>query len=136
MALLFIDVDYFKNYNDQYGHMAGDECLIKISETLKTSLSRSTDMAVRYGGEEFIVLLSETMKEEANAIGHKLLKSIEDLAIPHSQSLVKNYVTVSIGVSSMIPNTYSLYKDLVKVADKALYHAKSNGRNQVKYLDE
>ncbi|KNZ41610.1 sensor domain-containing diguanylate cyclase [Acetobacterium bakii] len=135
MALQFIDVDYFKNYNDQYGHMAGDECLIRISETLKTSLPRSTDMAVRYGGEEFIVFLADTRKEEAMNIAQMLLKSIEALAIPHKGSLVKDCVTVSIGVSCMTPDVNTTYEDLVNVADKALYHAKSDGRNQVKYLE-
>ncbi|WP_186843658.1 diguanylate cyclase [Acetobacterium tundrae] len=136
IALLFIDVDYFKNYNDQYGHIAGDECLMKIGETLRTSLSRPTDMVVRYGGEEFIVLLSETPKEEAVNIAHWLLKRIDNLAIPHEGSLVKNCVTVSIGVSCMIPTVGSTHEHLVKTADKALYHAKTGGRNRVDYLDE
>lgn len=136
ISLLFIDVDYFKNYNDLYGHVAGDECLIKIAETLKSSLTYSSDMAVRYGGEEFVVLLSETGKEDALKIADLFLKKIETLAIPHEGSLVKNCITVSIGVSTMLPDDHSRHEDLVKIADKALYHAKSNGRNKVTYLDK
>ncbi|MBI4858353.1 MAG: diguanylate cyclase [Acetobacterium woodii] len=136
ISLLFIDVDYFKNYNDLYGHVAGDECLIKIAETLKSSLTHSSDMAVRYGGEEFVVLLSETGKEDALKIADLFLKKIEALAIPHEGSLVKNCITVSIGVSTLLPSQHSRHEDLVKIADKALYHAKSNGRNQATYLAE
>ena len=136
ISLLFIDVDYFKNYNDLYGHVAGDECLIKIAETLKSSLTRPSDMAVRYGGEEFVVLLSETGKEDALKIADLFLKKFEALAIPHEGSLVKNCITVSIGISTLLPDNHSRHEDLVKIADKALYHAKSNGRNQVVYLAE
>jgi diguanylate cyclase (GGDEF)-like protein len=136
VSLLFIDVDYFKNYNDLYGHVAGDECLIKIGETLKASLSRSSDMAVRYGGEEFLVLLPETRKEDALKIAALILKKIESLAIPHAGSVVKNCITISIGVATLLPGHHSRHEDLVKIADKALYHAKSQGRNQVSYRDE
>ncbi|PKM59909.1 MAG: diguanylate cyclase [Firmicutes bacterium HGW-Firmicutes-4] len=136
VSLLFIDVDYFKNYNDLYGHVAGDECLIKIGETLKASLSRSSDMAVRYGGEEFLVLLPETGKEDALKIAALILKKIESLAIPHAGSVVKNCITISIGVATLLPSLHSRHEDLVKIADKALYHAKSQGRNQVSYRDE
>ncbi|MBU4439082.1 MAG: GGDEF domain-containing protein, partial [Firmicutes bacterium] len=107
ISLLFIDVDYFKNYNDLYGHVTGDECLIKIAETLKSSLALSSDMAVRYGGEEFVVLLSETGKENALKIAELFLKKIESLDIPHEGSLVKNCITVSIGVSTVLPDDHS-----------------------------
>lgn len=136
VSLLFIDVDYFKNYNDLYGHVSGDECLIKISATLKASITRSSDMPVRYGGEEFVVLLSETGKEDALKIARILQKRIDDLGILHEGSIVKNCITVSIGVSTLLPDDQNKHEDLVKLADKALYYAKSNGRNQVKYWDE
>jgi diguanylate cyclase (GGDEF)-like protein len=131
ISLLFIDVDYFKNYNDLYGHVAGDECLMTIGETLRAALSRPTDMVVRYGGEEFIVLLAETKKDEAVYIADLLLKNIEALAITHAASVVKDCVTVSVGVSCMIPDQSLSPDELLKAADKALYHAKTNGRNQV-----
>ncbi|WP_373483048.1 diguanylate cyclase [Acetobacterium sp.] len=135
VSLLFIDVDYFKNYNDLYGHVAGDATLIKIGNTLRTALSRPTDMVVRYGGEEFIVLLSETGKEEAIQNANRLREKVEALAIPHAESVVKDCITVSIGVATLLPDTHSNHEDLVKIADKALYQAKSQGRNQVVFRD-
>ncbi len=136
ISLLFIDVDYFKNYNDLYGHVAGDATLIKIGNTLRAALSRPTDMVVRYGGEEFIVLLAEASKEEALLNAHRLLKKVEALAIPHEGSVVKNCITVSIGVATLLPDHHSRHEDLVKMADEALYQAKSNGRNQVVALNQ
>ena len=133
IALLFLDIDYFKRLNDFYGHMAGDECLIKIGHVLKNSLSRSTDMAARYGGEEFIVLLSETGKEDAIKTAEMLRQKIEDLKIPHEKSPLC-YVTVSIGCAFTVPDINSTYQDLFNAADKALYQAKDAGRNQVKFL--
>ena len=136
MALLVLDIDYFKRFNDFYGHMAGDECLAQIGQVLKSSLSRSTDMAARYGGEEFVVLLPETGKEEGIKTASMLRQKIEDLNIPHEKSLVNGYVTVSIGVTSAVPDLNSSYQDLFSAADKALYQAKDAGRNQVKFLSE
>lgn len=132
ISLLFIDVDFFKNFNDTYGHSAGDMCLIAIGAILRKNCS--TDMVARYGGEEFIVLLPETGPDKGIEIASELLNKIEDLAIPNVGSFVSDYVTISIGVSSMIPDKRSSYENLVRTADKALYHAKSNGRNQVIYL--
>jgi diguanylate cyclase (GGDEF)-like protein len=134
IALILIDIDYFKEFNDCYGHMAGDECLVKIGETLKNCLIRSTDMAVRYGGEEFVVLLTETGNEEAVKIANMLREKIEELRIPHEKSTVSSYVTVSIGVTSTVPHMNSSRNDLFKAADKALYQAKTAGRNQVIFL--
>ncbi|MEO1815560.1 MAG: diguanylate cyclase [Acetobacterium sp.] len=136
ISLLFIDVDYFKNYNDMYGHVAGDATLIKIGDTLRAALSRPTDMVVRYGGEEFIVLLAETGKAEALLNANRLREKVEALAIPHQQSAVKDCITVSIGVATLLPDRHSRHQELVKIADKALYQAKTNGRNQVVYLDQ
>lgn len=134
IALLILDIDYFKRFNDFYGHMAGDECLIKIGQVLKNSLSRSTDMVARYGGEEFIVLLSEAGKEDVIKTAQKLIRKIEDLKIPHEKSPISNYVTVSIGCGFTVPDINSAYQDLFSIADKALYQAKDAGRNQAKYL--
>ncbi len=136
ISLLFIDVDYFKNYNDLYGHVAGDATLIKIGDTLRTALSRPTDMVVRYGGEEFIVLLSEIKKDQAIQHANRLRKKIEALAILHEGSVIKNCITISIGVATLLPDHHCHHEDLVKIADKALYLAKSMGRNQVVYLDK
>lgn len=134
IALILLDIDFFKKYNDYYGHLAGDECLTKIGQTIKDSLSSLTDKVVRYGGEEFIAILPDTEKEDAIKIAEILRQHIEALHIPHLQSTVSNYVTVSIGVTSAIPDTNSSHEKLFEVADKALYQAKAGGRNQVVFL--
>jgi diguanylate cyclase (GGDEF)-like protein len=136
IALLLLDIDYFKLLNDTYGHITGDESLVKIGGIIKESLTRSTDIAARYGGEEFVVLLTDTGKEEAKKIANMLRQKIETLKIPHKESSVSKYVTVSIGVTSTIPDISSSHEELLKTADIALYQAKSCGRNQVKYLPE
>jgi len=134
MALLLLDIDCFKEYNDSYGHLAGDKCLIKIGKILNNSLSRSSDMVVRYGGEEFIVLLPDAGKEEAIIVAEMLKSKIESMNIPHDKSPVIDYVTVSIGITSMIPDNNSSYEELFNVADRALYLAKDAGKNQTQYL--
>lgn len=133
IALILLDIDYFKKYNDYHGHIAGDKCLRRIGHIIRQSFLRSTDMAARYGGEEFIVILPETEKEDAINIADMLRRKIEDLHIPHGQSPVSSYVTVSIGVTYTIPNNDSSSEDLLRAADKALYQAKNGGRNQVKF---
>jgi diguanylate cyclase (GGDEF)-like protein len=133
IALILLDIDHFKLYNDYYGHLAGDACLIKIAQTIRNSLLRSTDMAARYGGEEFIVILSDTTKEEAIKNAHMLRQKIEELRIPHQQSPVSKYVTVSIGVTCTIPNMHTSSEDLFEATDKALYQAKDKGRNRVEF---
>lgn len=129
IALILLDIDYFKEFNDSYGHMAGDECLIEIGKMLDNSLSRSSDMVARYGGEEFIVLLPESGIDEAIKVADMLRLKVESMNIPHKKSLVSNSVTVSIGVTSMVPDINSSYEDLFKAADRALYKAKNSGRN-------
>jgi diguanylate cyclase (GGDEF)-like protein len=136
IALLLVDIDYFKELNDLYGHMAGDECLVKIGEILKSSFKRSSDMVARYGGDEFVVILPETGKEEAMESADMLRRKIEALHVPHAHSTVSDYVTVTIGVTSLIPNKNLSYESLFTFADKALYEKKIDGRNQVKFLSE
>lgn len=133
IALIFLDIDYFKKYNDFYGHIAGDKCLTKIGHAIRQSLLRSADMAARYGGEEFIVILPETEIEEAMKIADMLRRKIEGLHIPHEQSSVSDYVTVSIGVTYTIPNNDTSSEDLFRAADKSLYQAKTGGRNQIQF---
>lgn len=130
LSLLFIDIDYFKQYNDTYGHDGGDRCLILIAEILRNHSQRSSDMAVRFGGEEFAVILPETDEHDALNIGKTILADIERLQIPHSSSSVARCVTVSVGVATMIPNQPDS-DDLLRLsADKALYQAKKMGRNR------
>lgn len=137
LTLLLIDVDYFKLYNDLYGHQAGDLCLQKIAETFQGALNRAGDLAARYGGEEFAFILPSTDQEKAKSFAEKIRLGVSGLQIPHEQSKVHPYVTVSIGVATFTPNGGSqsdidqYIDDLIQNADKALYTAKRNGRNTI-----
>jgi diguanylate cyclase (GGDEF)-like protein len=126
-----IDIDYFKNYNDLYGHLAGDACLQEIAHTIRGSLRRAGNFVARYGGEEFMVILPETNAEEAYLFSESLREKIENLNIEHKDSKVGKNVTVSLGVSTAVPKKDSAYDDLISVVDKALYKAKQGGRNRV-----
>ena len=126
-----IDIDYFKLFNDTYGHLAGDECLKKVAATITGLIKRSMDFAGRYGGEEFAVILPATDELGAMAVGEKIRAAIEAQAIPHQRSYLGGMVTVSIGAAVMIPNSTTESAVLVDAADQALYTAKSSGRNRV-----
>ncbi|WP_051188786.1 diguanylate cyclase domain-containing protein [[Leptolyngbya] sp. PCC 7376] len=130
LSLLIFDIDHFKIYNDTYGHVQGDECLIRIAQVLKKQIGRTTDLAARYGGEEFIILLSNTDLDGACYISKRTLKAIRELKIPHQNSPVIPFVTSSCGVATCIPNKHLDMAYLIDRADKALYQAKSQGRNQ------
>jgi diguanylate cyclase (GGDEF)-like protein len=129
MALGLIDVDYFKLFNDVYGHQAGDECLRSVALTIKTSLSRAGDFVARYGGEEFVVLLPETEIEGGKLIGERIRSSIENVRIPHSASKVSDVVTISLGMTVLVPEQGITRAEIIASADQELYKAKSAGRN-------
>ena len=133
LSLILIDVDYFKSYNDTYGHINGDECLKLIANTLKETLKQSNNFTTRYGGEEFAVVLPEIDRIEALHIAEKLRKDIESLMVPNINSKASNYVTISVGVASTVPSIVGHYKVFVDEADKALYAAKKKGRNRVEF---
>jgi len=130
LSLIMIDIDYFKAYNDYYGHTAGDECIKKIAQSLKYSIQRPGDIVARYGGEEFVVVLPETPNDGAIQVAQQLTNNVQALNIPHHQSNVLNVVSISAGVASLTPKEKSIPKELVNAADDALYSAKHNGRNQ------
>ena len=132
VALIFLDVDYFKLYNDTYGHQTGDRCLQKVAQELSGTLKRATDLAARYGGEEFVALLPGTNEDEALSMANDIRANIEAMGIEHSQSSAGQNVTVSIGVTVARPNQLSKSSYLIESADKAMYLAKAAGRNQVK----
>jgi diguanylate cyclase (GGDEF)-like protein len=132
LSLLFIDIDYFKQYNDTYGHEAGDNCLIQIAKILKHNAKRSSDIAARFGGEEFAMILPETLDTEAFDIAQKIVSCLHELSIFHSASSVSEHVTMSIGISTFIPQQPNNSELLLIAGDKALYEAKRCGRNCVK----
>lgn len=131
LGLLLVDVDHFKNYNDYYGHLAGDDCLRQIARSLAQSVKRPADLVARYGGEEFAVILPNTKAEGAINVAQRLLENVYRLGIPHSRSGVSDRVTVSIGVSEMLPNSQQSPEDLIASADRALYQVKQKGRNGI-----
>ncbi len=130
LALLFIDVDHFKKYNDNYGHSAGDDCLAAVAGAIGDSLLRPADLASRYGGEEFVVLLPETTREGALEVAERIQAGVAALKMPHAASSTADHVTVSIGLTSCIPES-GLAQALVDAADSALYAAKHAGRNRI-----
>lgn len=130
ITLLMIDVDYFKIFNDTYGHVQGDECLKIIAKTLKSTVNRSTDLTARLGGEEFSVLLPDTDEDGGKSIATKILEAISALKIPNENSKAMPYVTVSIGICSLVPTVNCEAEDFIHAADMALYSAKESGRNR------
>ena len=131
LSLILCDIDYFKFYNDTYGHQAGDNCLFQVAQALVFCAKRSTDLLARYGGEEFAMILPDTSRQGAVQVAKSMCLAIEKAQIKHEASQVSKYVTISAGVSSCIPDQNSSIKDLIKKADEALYQSKQKGRNQV-----
>jgi diguanylate cyclase (GGDEF)-like protein len=129
IAALMIDIDFFKLYNDYYGHQKGDEALIAVARTLKNSLDRPKDSVSRYGGEEFIVLLPSTDHVGAKVIAERMRLAVENLEIPHIVSSVKKDITISVGYASYIPRRGEEMTTIIDMADRALYRAKDAGRN-------
>ncbi|MBI5938197.1 MAG: diguanylate cyclase [Betaproteobacteria bacterium] len=130
MSILLLDIDHFKQYNDHFGHLAGDACLVRIAETLARQINRAGDLAARYGGEEFIVFLSNTDVDGARHIAEGIRREVQSIAIPHPTS-ASGAVTVSAGIAACSPVKGSRIDQLVSRADSALYAAKAAGRNRV-----
>lgn len=130
LSLIMMDIDYFKRYNDRYGHLAGDGCLKLVAQALKAVPGRNSDFAARYGGEEFAVILPDTDEEGAHEIAKKILNTVRNLKIPHEDSLVREFVTVSLGVCTVTPRRNMEPKTLVDCADQQLYRAKKEGRDR------
>lgn len=130
ITLLIVDVDYFKFYNDHYGHIAGDECLKQVAKAIAGVPCRLGDLVARYGGEEFGVILPNT-DDKTNTVANKCRAAVEALAIQHDYSPIAKVVTVSVGASTLRPQQDSKYIELIQSADEAMYLAKSTGRNRV-----
>ena len=130
LGVILCDVDYFKQYNDLYGHLAGDRCLQEISQILKDSVLRSADLVARYGGEEFVILLPETDADGTLEVAKRIHSNLSTAAIPHGGSKAANVVTLSLGATFAIPQYNEDPHRLVDLSDQALYRAKEKGRNQ------
>lgn len=128
LSLLLLDVDYFKRFNDRYGHLEGDQCLKAVAQALRKSLNRPYDLVARYGGEEFACLLPNTPEGGALCVANRLITDIKALAIPHEASDVERVVTISVGVATLTPLLPITTREFIVQADKALYEAKRQGR--------
>ena len=131
LSVIMMDIDFFKLFNDTYGHYKGDECLIMVAKALSEALLRPTDFVARYGGEEFVAILPDTAEDGAVIVAEKLRTSVEQLRIPHAKSTVLGYVTLSLGVGGFSPASEAPLSETVTLVDKALYEAKHKGRNRV-----
>lgn len=130
LSLILCDIDYFKLYNDFYGHQKGDDCLKTVAKTINNVVKRASDLVARYGGEEFVIILPNTYKEGAIALAEKIQKAIRLKAITHEKSKVSDTVSLSLGIATMIPTLESRENNLIEMADKALYKAKEEGRDR------
>ncbi len=130
LSLLMIDIDYFKQYNDEFGHLAGDECLRQVARAMQTALGRPYDLLARYGGEEFVVLLPRTDLSGARYLAQSILLKVKELAIVHPLT-PSGILTLSAGLASTVPPEHSQSRQLLQQADALLYQAKQQGRNQL-----
>ncbi len=130
LAVIMCDIDHFKKYNDYFGHQEGDDCLRKVAKAIENNIHRAGDIVARFGGEEFIVLLLDCNSEQAFHIAERIRCSVTSLEIKHADKVDFEYITLSLGVASMVPNLKNSFTDLIEKADKALYMAKHQGRNQ------
>ena len=132
LALIICDIDYFKQYNDTYGHQQGDKCLRQVANSIRKTSARGEDLVARYGGEEFAVILPNTNEEQASTIAEKIRAHVHDLGLSHKTSEISDHVSVSLGLASVIPDSGTTMSDLIEDADRALYRAERDGRNRVR----
>jgi diguanylate cyclase (GGDEF)-like protein len=135
LSIIMIDIDYFKAFNDHYGHQAGDDCLIKVANLLAKCLKHPNDLAARYGGEEFILILPNTDIDSAQFLAENIQKEVASCHIMHCNNNVSNMLTLSLGISWVIPSDKGNIEILISQADSALYKAKQNGRNRFEVWD-
>lgn len=135
LSMIIMDVDYFKKYNDTYGHQGGDECLKTVAKAIKKSVPRETDTVARYGGEEFTVILPNTDRYGAMELAERIRSAVESLNIPHNSSLISDRVTMSLGVATAYKKNLSFPEQIISFADEALYKAKEKGRNRIEFSE-
>lgn len=130
LSILMVDIDFFKQFNDHYGHQAGDQCLQNVASILDNCMQRASDMAARFGGEEFILIMPGHELDSARVVADKIQSAFARKKIPHAHSEISDFLTISIGIASVIPSQASSISDLIREADSALYIAKKNGKNR------
>ncbi|MDD1620980.1 MAG: sensor domain-containing diguanylate cyclase [Methylococcaceae bacterium] len=133
LSLILLDIDYFKQYNDHYGHIEGDDCLKRVAEILDSAATRARDFVGRYGGEEFVLVLPETDAHSAEKVADRCRRLILEQQIPHEKSQIDQVLTVSLGVGTIIPSHTDEPREFVEKVDKLLYKAKQKGRNRAEY---
>ena len=136
LSLIFMDIDYFKTYNDTYGHDIGDECLRRVAACLQNSMRRAGDFVARYGGEEFAAILPYTNYTDAIAMAKHITKNVDDLAIEHKTSDACRHLSLSMGITTIRPSETSRPSDFLKTADTMLYSAKEKGRHSIQGIDQ
>jgi diguanylate cyclase (GGDEF)-like protein len=129
LSLILLDIDYFKQYNDHYGHLQGDECLKQVAQTLSDVATRPRDFLARFGGEEFVLVLPQTNAEAAKKIGERCRDFIAHAQIPHAKSFIGNNLTISLGIGTIVPAKEDDQTAFIKEVDRRLYQAKQSGRN-------
>ncbi len=134
LSLIMLDVDHFKKFNDRYGHISGDNCLIAIGQAIDSAVGRTSDLAARFGGEEFAVIAPETNASGARKLAENIRQSVEALAIPHETNTAAPHVTISIGVVTRYATELDTPDSIISLADQALYRAKEAGRNRVEVM--
>ncbi len=135
LTLMLVDIDHFKAYNDCYGHQAGDDALVRVAEVISSCAQRPLDFAARYGGEEFAVVLYGPVHDHGRELSEHLRHTVEELKIPHAQSSTSPWLTISVGVAVVSPDTARSLAGAIQLADEALYQAKEEGRNRVVVRD-
>jgi diguanylate cyclase (GGDEF)-like protein/PAS domain S-box-containing protein len=136
LAVIICDIDFFKNYNDSYGHLRGDDTLYTVAQAIQATLKRPMDLVARYGGEEFAVILPATDAEGAERVAFQIKTAVDELQIAHKSSRTSEYVTLSFGVAAVVPSNGLSSKRLIEAADQVLYRAKAKGRNRIEISSE
>jgi diguanylate cyclase (GGDEF)-like protein len=131
LAVIICDIDFFKNYNDSYGHLRGDDTLYAVAQAIQATLKRPMDLVARYGGEEFAVILPATDAEGAERVALQIKAAVKELQIAHKSSRTKKHITLSFGAAAVVPSNDLSAKRLIEAADQALYRAKAKGRNRI-----
>jgi diguanylate cyclase (GGDEF)-like protein len=131
LSLVLLDIDFFKDYNDHFGHLAGDACLQRVATLLEASVVRPRDLLARFGGEEFILVLPETDADAAETVAERCRQTIADAGIPHTGARANGFLSASLGVATIVPTDHDNPQDFIEAVDKLLYLAKQQGRNCV-----